>query len=181
MKLTKWITYVALTVCFCWYTKIAFVQNQDIKFSNKSSEVMNASSISWKGHFGGRETEPKSVYCLMTQGEFLAPTSKNHEKLISDWLAKHPEAKAIVVYILTGVIRDHPESKLKSVWVVDGQENLNLYLVRQGSCPAGTMVLNPGDSAQVSQKEYETFATKVWEAEELAKKEKIGIWKRSQE
>src|SRR5688500_2316208 len=112
----------------------------------------------------------------MTQGGFLAPTSKALGNLMQSWLAEHPSAESIVVYTLDGMRTDVPDSKMKAVWIVDGGENLNLHLVRMGAVPAGTMVLNRGDKTSLAENQYADFAKRVWAAEGMARKEKIGIW-----
>jgi hypothetical protein len=161
----------------CCLATSPVAQDHGIKFSSKPAESFKVSNLSWSGSFGGRKEEPKTVYCLMTQGFFRAPTSDSYEKLIADWLTQHPNANVTVVYTLPDMMSDSPDSKLISVWIVDNEDSLNVFLVRKGACPAGTMVLNDGDKAQVNQQDYESFAKKVWEAEMLAKKDKIGIWK----
>jgi len=112
----------------------------------------------------------------MTQGSFRAPTSPDLGKLSRDWLDSHPKAEAVLVYTLQPISTNDPNSQMKSMWIVDGQENLNLYLVRKGACPAGTMVLEPGDETPLTKEEYEAFEKKVWEAEKTATAEKLGIW-----
>lgn len=151
-------------------------QEKQIQFSSLPLEKHSVSEIVWKGHFGGREAEPHSIYCLMTQGGFLAPTSRDYEDLIKTWLAEHTKAEVRVVYVLSPALTDFPDSKMKSVWVVDGDALLNLYLVRRGGCPAGTMLLNRGDKTSLTQAEYESFAKTVIDAEGQAKKERLGIW-----
>ena len=180
MKNNKITTYFVAVALLCCCKTMALAQDQGIKFSDKPAEVLKASSITWEKHFGGLKKEPNNIYSLMTQGAFRAPTSDNFEKLMNDWLAKHPNAEATVVFILEGTMTGRPNSKWKSVWIADGKESLSIYLVRQGACPAGTMVLNRGDQAQVGQQVYEAFVEKVWEAEQLAKNDKIGIWSESE-
>jgi hypothetical protein len=151
-------------------------QDQQIQFSSLPSEIYHASEIVWRGHFGGRKVEPHNIYCLMTQGSFLADTSRDWEDLIKNWLAEHTKADVRVVYVLSPALTDFPDSKMKSVWVVDGDDFLNLYLVRKGGCSAQTMLLNRGDKTSLAQAEYESFVKKVVDAENQAKKEKLGIW-----
>jgi hypothetical protein len=117
----------------------------------------------------------------MTQGAFRAPTSKDFENLIKSWLTNHPNADAVLVYTIDGMMRDIPDSKMKSVWVVDGNDNLNIHLVRIGGCPAGTMLLNSGDKTPLAREEYEIFEKKIIKAEESAKKERFGIWSESKD
>lgn len=74
-------------------------------------------------------------------------------------------------------------------WVVDGQDNMNEYLVRQGGCPGGTMLIPdtsryPKEATEkgfskmlISQQEYIRVIKSMAKAEAEAQKEKLGIWK----
>ena len=63
------------------------------------------------------------------------------------------------------------------VWLVDGESNLDLDLVRKGACPAGTMLApNPSDLL-IASAEYKRFEDKLSELEQMAKQDKLGIWK----
>lgn len=166
--------FILLSMLFSIYLMTAAAQKDRIRFSVGIPEKVAAAAISWEGHFGGRNEEPQNIYTLMTQGGFRAPTSKNLKDLIKNWLEKHPKAEAVLVYSMEG--GSGASSKIKAVWVTDGPENLNLYLVRNGACPAGTMVLNPGDETPLRKEEYEALESKFWEAQKTAKFEKVGIW-----
>lgn len=153
---------------------------EGIKFSAYPVEKIKVSEMSWEGHFGGTDKQPHNIFTLMSQGGFRAPTSKDHDKLIKDWLTAHPEAEAIVIYAMEGARTNSPDSKLKAVWITDGDENLNIYLVRKGDCPGGTMLLKNGDETSLAREEYKDFLIKLIEAGKSAKQEKIGIWNKSQ-
>jgi hypothetical protein len=176
MKTCVFIFGVTLMVIFLSGAGAPIAQGQDIQFSARPTEKYKASSFDWKGHFGGRKEEPYNIYILMARGGFRAPTSKDYEDLIEAWLAKHPNADAIVVYTLDGALTLSKDSKWKWVWVVDGDDNLNIHLVRSGGCEAWTMLLAKGDRAHVTRKEYESFVEKLIEAESLARKERLGVW-----
>lgn len=151
-------------------------QRKTVKFAAAGQERFPATEITWQKIFGSRKAEPSNVYTVMTQGSILAPTSMDIEKLFREWLDVHPKAEAVLVYSLQPITTDDPKSKMKSVWVVDGDENLNLYLVSKGACAAGTMVLEPGDETPLSKDKYEAFEKKVWQAEDTARTQKLGIW-----
>ena len=176
MKTYGFIIGVLLMMIFWPGGGTAITQDLDVQFSSRPAEKHKASSITWKGHFGGRKEEPFNLYTLMSRGGFRAPTSKDYEDLIKTWLARHPGADVIVVYTLDGALTRSSDSKSKWVWVVDGDDNLNIHLVRLGGCEAWTMLLAKGDNAHVTRKEYQSFAEKIIEAESLAKKERLGIW-----
>ena len=165
-----------ILVCFLTFPAIpTLAQNGPIRFDQGTTEIGKAASMSWAGHFGGRKEDSASVFTLMTQGGFRAPTSSNFKDLIKTWLLEHPNAEASVVYVMPGP-RDTLDSKIKAVWIKDGAEYLNLFLVKSGGCPAGTMVLNPGDATPITRQVYEDFEKRVWEAQAFAKRAKIGIW-----
>ncbi len=162
-----------------------------------------ASKIHWEGIFGSLKKDPSTTYCLMGVGFFRAPVSEDINKVINEWMENHPKAYLVPISILQPFKINNPKSKQVYVWVVDGENNLNLYLVRMGCCPAGTMQsiteidLSIPESDQndpeierynqeisklqkdkllIEKIEYNEFITKVTEAEEQAKKDKLGIW-----
>lgn len=151
-----------------------FAQESGIQFSARPTEKYKVSGFIWGKGIGGRKGEPKTMYTVMSQGGFLASKSNNFEDLIKAWLAEHPNANVIVVYTLDGATKQ--STKIKWVWIIDGNENLNIHLVRMGGCSADTMFLNKGDKTHVTKGEYESFIKKILEAESLAKKERLGIW-----
>jgi hypothetical protein len=167
--------FILLSTLISIYVLTAAAQSDGIRFSVGTPERVAAATIAWQEHFGVRKEESKNVYTLMTQGGFRAPTSKNLGVLINNWLREHPKAEAVLVYSMEGSTAVS-EAKIKAVWVIDGAESLNLYLVRNGACPAGTMVLNPGDETPLRKEEYEAFESRFWDAENSAKVEKLGIW-----
>lgn len=175
MKTYGFIIGAMLMMIFWPCAGVAMAQDQDIQFSSRPAEKHKASSITWDGNLGGRKEEPHNIYDLMSRGGFLAPTSENYKDPIKAWLAKHPGADVIVVYT-SSFLTQFPDSKRKWVWAVDRDDNLNIHLVRSGGCEAWTMLLEKGDKAHVTRKEYEAFVEKIIEAESLAKKERLGIW-----
>lgn len=102
-EITKICHVISATVItiFLWLflvVGVALAQESDIQFSARPAEQYKASSIAWFGHFGGRKGESQTIYMLMSQGGFLAPTSSNYEDLVKAWLAKHPRANVISVH-----------------------------------------------------------------------------------
>ncbi|MGE5529038.1 MAG: hypothetical protein ACM3X6_07845 [Patescibacteria group bacterium] len=162
-----------------------------------------ASDINWESQFGSIKDKPSIIYCLMGMGFFRAPTSKEIDEVIHEWLAEHPEAYLVPISIMQPLLNNDPDSKLIYVWVVDGDDNLNIHLVRMGCCSASAMQSlaaidfsdlendqnTPKDDwfieviSQLKQQkllidkeEYEKFITKTIEAEQQAMIEKLGIW-----
>jgi len=134
------------------------------------------------------------VYCLLGQGFFRAPRSDNSDELLNNWLEEHPNAKLIPVSVLKS------ESNMTYCWIVDGTENLNIYLVKNGCYPGGTMQ-RPRTWKEMSRKEkkiyrkmekpdieilindnlYDTFIEELKVAELYAKENKLGIWEEKKE
>jgi hypothetical protein len=175
MKAYGYIIRLMLIMIFWHGAGAAIAQDQDIQFSSRPPEKHKALSITWDENLGGRKEEPYNLYDLMSRGGFLAPKSENYKELIEAWLANHPGADAVVVYT-SSLFKQFPDSRRKWVWVVDGDDNMNIHLVRSGGCEVWTMLLAKGDKAHVTRKEYEAFVEKVIEAESLAKKERLGVW-----
>jgi hypothetical protein len=174
MKVHSFINVIVLTI-FLWLTVGGVLaQESGIQFSARPTEKYKVSRFIWGEGIGGRKGEPQTIYTLMSQGGFLAPRSSNFKDLVKAWLAKHPNANVVVVYTLDGATKQ--STKMKWVWVTDGDEKMNIHLVRMGGCSADTMVLNKGDKAHVTKEIYESFINKLLEAESLAKKERLGIW-----
>ena len=149
--------------------------------------------IRWDGIMGEDKRTPNEVYCLMGSGFVMAPTSRGINKLISHWLAKHPHVTSVRVATSGPLMIDQPNSVQTYVWVADGRNTLNEYLVRRGACPGGTMLvpdfsnLAPKSGraggapfhfkTYVSPQDYNRFLSRIEQAELLAQKEKLGIWK----
>jgi hypothetical protein len=84
---------------------------------------------------------------------------------VTTWIKGHPKAHIIPVYRTS---LDESTSFL-FVWVVDGDESLNVFLVRQGSCSAQNMRVPETDHLLVSKEAYAKFDAAITEAERLSK------------
>jgi hypothetical protein len=174
IQVRRFIDVTVLTISLFLAVGSVLAQESGIQFSALPAEEYKVSRFIWGEGIGGRKGEPQTAYMLMSQGGFLAPKSSNFKVLVKAWLAKHPNADVVVVYTLEGDTKS--SKKIKWAWVIDGDENLNVHLVRMGGCSADTMFLNKGDKAHVAKEKYESFTNKVLEAESLARKERRGIW-----
>lgn len=84
-------------------------------------------------------------------------------------------------------------SKQTYCWIVDNADTLNIFLVRQGAVPGGTMQRpktwkemsrrekeydddRPDEEVLVSDQEYEDFIEKVKIEDEFARENKLGIY-----
>ncbi len=145
--------------------------------------------VVWHDVFGVSRNTPNIMYCLMGNGFFRAPTSGDLKHLISIWLLKHPNARVIPVEASGPTMVNQPHSEQVYAWVVDGKDNMNEYLVRQGGCPGGTMLVPDrshypkeatGTSFSkmlISQQEYVLVINRMAKAEAEAQKERLRIWK----
>jgi hypothetical protein len=135
-----------------------------------------AASIVWKEKFGQQKQNPSTVYSLMGNGFFLAPTSTDMNELLQKWLLDHPQARVIPVTTIQPMMRDDAESRMVYVWLTEGESNANLYLVRMGACAAISMRSTKENDLQVKREEYDKFVKMVIEAEQQARSDKVGIW-----
>ncbi|MBI4566121.1 MAG: hypothetical protein HY716_15655 [Planctomycetes bacterium] len=134
-----------------------------------------ASDIAWRGILGERHDHPSIMYSLMGRGYFAARTARDIDRVIEEWLRAHPEARVIPVAIVEDVSPPARRFRMTYVWVAQGEDNLNLHLVRRGCCPAETMASSM-ERIEVPRVEFNEFLRNAGRAEEQAKSEKVGIW-----
>ena len=135
-----------------------------------------ASQVDWKEHFGTSTVDTNTLFCLMAHDYFRGETT-NVQKTVSQWLKNHPDAIVVSVSWFSPIYSARPASRFAYVWIVQGHDNLNLELVRRGCFAAETQMLNPDQVSDISTINYQSFVQQVTKAGELAKKEKLGIFK----
>jgi WG containing repeat len=169
---------VHIALAFVLVTVVAFGTSCG---TDTDSPAIAASAVVWKGHFGYDSTNPGEIYSLLGAGFLRAPTSDDIDSIIERWNEAHPNARVVIVADYGPVFEDQPDSRFCWVWLVDGEANLNLELVRQGACEAGTMGIPPLGSTQllVSESDYDRFRKELPEVERLAKQDGLGIWSSS--
>lgn len=138
-------------------------------------EGFAASEIKWESVFGQRENGNNDLYCLMGSGFFIAEQSNDFDDVVQAWLTKHNDARALPVLSIPHMEELTGAGELMYVWISDRKENLNLHLVRQGCCVAGTMSTVFG-TIHLSQARFGAFEKAAAAAETAAKEEKLGIW-----
>lgn len=142
-------------------------------------------------------------YFLFKNGFFRGVRSDAEEAaIIAEWRRQHPNARVVPVSILG----ERARFPIVYFWAVDGEDNLNLFLVKKGIYPALVMLDTPqfkqvlqlskntpyGEmlAAQehagnpkgvpsrrlVSEPRYKDFLTQLVAAETAAKVELNGIW-----
>jgi hypothetical protein len=152
------------------------------------------SALVWEDHFASDKKHPNTLFSLLSLGTFRAELSNNFGARMKEWLRKHPHAVLRPIVTRPPVMEKGPHLKMVFVWITDGEENLNVYLVRQGCVGAGQMLAvtdeDPDiqrefglekDKLQVPIAEYRAVRKQLVEAEEKAKQERLGIWAKSPE
>lgn len=109
-------------------------------------------------------------------------------------MTEHPNSKVIPISVLKS------KPNITYCWIVDGIENLNIYLVKNGCFPGGTMqrprtwkemsreekkiyrgIEKPNVKVLIEDNSYEKFIEELKLAELYAKENKLGIWNEKQE
>lgn len=169
--------------------------------SSVAQQVFPFKDLVFQGLSGYRPGESFEYFLFKTH---VVPGVREDEvsTVISEWSTLHPNAQAVPV----SVLGERSRLPIVYLWAVDGDDNLNLLLVRKGIYPAlsmldargGTRMIeaapaaryirkverqnrigNPGNlSARklISQARYETFVEQLVAAEMRAQAEAQGIW-----
>lgn len=111
---------------------------------------------------------------MMAAGAW-SPVGKNVQPVTEEWLMKHPDAELIPVCNVRGRTSEH-QALLTFVWVVDGDERLNLELIRQGCFPFITQAVSPEEALQVPKSDYASFMKKALVAKLYASEHKLGVF-----
>lgn len=157
---------------------------------------LKISEFKFDGIFGGNLNYPNFVYCLLGSGFFRTPSSDNADSLIKDWLKKHPDANVFSVSAINSQV-----IKIIYCWVIDGQDTLNNFLIKNGCFPGGTMIRpktwdemdtrekelydesdeKPNVKVFVDKETYENFIEQIKSAELYARENKLGVWSKDLE
>ncbi len=183
MKQTVYLTTLLILI----FTTCCRSQSKQTEFPVRNFE--------FESIFGYKIGKDKNdVYCLLGQGFFRTPRSDNSDELLSNWLTEHPNAKLISVSTLQS------ESNMTYCWIVDGTENLNIYLVKNGCYPGGTMqrpktwremnrkekkiyrgIEKPNVKVLIDDSSYDKFIEELKSAELYAQENELGIWNEKKE
>ena len=146
----------------------------------RNIELIPASRIKWMGLSGTDADDKTHLYSINAQGSLFKPYPQkppypaNVQGYVESWILKHPKARVIPVeaypFLSASVARVY-------VWIVDGDENLNLHLVEEGFFRGNTQVpmLRTADLL-VSAQESWAFRKKLAAAEVAAANARKGIW-----
>ncbi len=140
-----------------------------------------ASRLKWFGLDAADGEDKTHLYSIKAQGSIAKPYPKtppyptNVQAYVESWLLKHPKAMVIPVeaypFLSNSFARVY-------VWIVDGDENLNVHLVAEGFFRATTQQpFLRTDDLLVSVEEFKAFREKIVAAEIAAAKAQMGIWK----
>ncbi len=165
-----------INVILCLVLAACSVESQE---GNRNSKGLSASQFEWNYVFGRRDKEDKTIYTLMARGFMGMPFlgepvfSDDLDEQISEWIHRHPKARVIPVVAMPL----SEDAGFTYVLLLDGDDYLNIHLVRRGCCVAQNMQVTPefGDLL-ISRKDYDAFDRALQEAESLAIKEGRGVW-----
>jgi len=147
-------------------------------------EPIPASRITWKGFIGHDGGDKIRMYSLRARGTVSLPGLGGNrypaslKQYIASWMAEHPKARVVPIeaypFLSKTVARIY-------VWVVDGNENLNIHLVKEGFFRASGLlpILRTADLF-ISAQELAAFRKKISAAEIAAAKAKNGLWAKAE-
>lgn len=165
---------------------------QSCKGQHQNSGI-TLKNLTFSSIFGQSNKDSLDMYCLLGTGYFRATSSDNSDSLISSWIKQHPNAQVIPVSSFGPTMTDYPNSKLTYCWLVDGQDTINNYLVKNGCYEGGTM-MRPQTKAEMSKqmkeiyknlvdivvhidkKAYDNFIEQIKANEIFARQNRLGIW-----
>lgn len=140
---------------------------------------LKASTLIWKNRCAvERDNQDRraTLYCLNAPKPHAYPVSADFNDVVKKWLADHPDSYVMHVFS-TPLFLSEPNGPAQVyTWVVDGDSNLNIHLVRMGACPAQMMKLESGEKPAIDEGIYESFTKQLAEAEREAKTRMLGIW-----
>ncbi len=143
-------------------------------------ESIPASQITWKVFFGTVGDNKKRIYSLLAQRMISIPGLSGQrvpadlEPFIQSWLAAHPKAKVVPIEAYPFFSKS---AAMIYVWIVDGNDNLNIDLVREGFFRANDLVpmLQTADIL-ISAETLVAFRKMISAAEINSAKTKKGLW-----
>ncbi|KEO75473.1 hypothetical protein [Anditalea andensis] len=171
-------------------------QNCKVQESNQSLKIAD---FEFTSIFGINTNDYINQYCLLGSGYFRAPRSENSDSLIIDWLNIHPRARVVPVSTVKSSDSNGNNTNMVYCWVIDKEDTLNNYLIKNGAYPGETMVRpqtwdeletwkkatyqgrdkKANVEVYIDNKTYETFIEQIKTAELYARNKKLGIWEKA--
>lgn len=142
-----------------------------------ANKGLKLTDFKFESIFGTTDLEPDNTYCLLGTGFFRAHSSNDSDSLINDWIRNHSNAKVVAVSSFGPVETENPDSRMIYCWVIEKQDTLNNYLIKNGCFPGGTMMKPDESKRSVSKRDYKSFIEQIKAAELYAREQKIRIWK----
>ena len=159
------------------------------------TELIPVSELEFKGFYANRENADKRISYWIFGFNGLHGGNERNLPLIDEWLDKHPDAVYKPVSYAKSSNKGSENSEMLYGWVIDGKENMNLFLVEQGGCKSNVMLKMivydemPEDEKKkyswltekdmrtlIPDQEYQKFLKKLYRAERKAQKKKLGLW-----
>lgn len=159
------------------------------------TEKLYIKDFNFNSIFGYKNGDLNASYCLLGRGYFRTIHSTDADTIINSWLTAHPKAIVVKVSSLATPQKSNSSLNITYCWIIDNNDTLNNYLIKEGSYPGGTMqrpltwiemskeekaLYKNGDKPKVKilvdQKVYENFLQQIMSAEKYAKENKLGIW-----
>lgn len=103
-------------------------------------------------------------YFLGKHGFFRGVSPDEEAAMIARWTTQHPNARLVPV----SVLGERSPLPMVYAWAVDGEDNLNLLLVRQGVYPALVMLDTPQFEQLLERAKHTRYAKR------LAAQERLG-------
>jgi hypothetical protein len=185
---------------FLYFISLAILVLTSSQAQTKSQlKSLEVSDLKFRSTFGFHPIDSTNVFSLLGSEFFRTPRSENSDSLIKAWIDAHPKAKVIPVTSLGPTMIADRNSKMTYCWVIDKEDTLNNYLIKNGCFPGGTMQRpqtwkemtkaekkmyeeeKPQITVYIDKKIYEEFLEQVKSAEIFARKNELGIWKKDQE
>lgn len=138
--------------------------------------AIESSKIDWHNHFGTTKDDNSTFYSLLSNSFFRANLSPEFTSVMNEWQKKHPKSQIIPITFIQPFNTKIPNSKLVIVWVADGEDILNIELVRRGCVAGNTMPVMESDKLEIPRERYIDVMKLIHEAEDKAKAEELGIW-----
>lgn len=143
----------------------------------QTGRTRSVEEFKFKSIFGAPKKDSTLAYCLLGSGFLKTRRAAGTDTLIASWIKQHPQARVIPVSTIESTMIGAPKSSMTYCWLVDKDENLNIYLVRNGYFPGGTMQKpKTGVKTHISKKDYEEFVRQLRLADLYAQKRKLGVW-----
>ncbi len=153
-----------------------------------AAEPIPASDVNWlglSGFIGTNFAQGKPILCLLAPG---TPRPNDHEAAIiiglagpmdeamTKWFRDHPKAVVVTIAHIDTSGTKAAAMNNNYVWVVEGDHNLNLELVRQGFIAPNTQTGVSPQDLKIPRADYDAFVQKAWQAGKEAREKKAGMW-----